>query len=86
MNVFPNVLKLAKAVPIHNKGDSDNPGSYMLYSVLGKIFEVIMKRQLGDYLNKDVILSSEQHEFGRGHLTVMAVAYGLPDGKNLQGV
>lgn len=42
--------------------------------VLGKIFEVIMKRQLGDYLKKDVILSSGQHEFGRGHLTVTAQA------------
>lgn len=33
-----------------------------------------MKRQLGDYLKKDVILSSGQHEFGRGHLTVTALA------------
>lgn len=33
-----------------------------------------MKIQLGDYLKKDVILSSGQHEFGRGHLTVMALA------------
>lgn len=33
-----------------------------------------MKRQLGDYLKKDVILSSGQHEFGRGHLTVTPLA------------
>lgn len=75
--MFPNVLKLAKAVPIYNKGDTDNPGSYRFIAilpVLGKIFEVIMKRQTVNYLEKEVILSSAQHGIKKGRSTVSALA------------
>lgn len=55
-------------LPTYNKGDPVNPGSYHPTDIdipsHGKFFEVIMKRQLVDFFQKEVILSSAQH--GKG--------------------
>lgn len=72
---IPKCLKAGKGSAYQQQGRFRQTRElHAILPVLGKIFEVIMKRQLGDYLKKDVILSSRQHEFGRGHLTVTPLA------------
>lgn len=85
VNVFPNFLKLAKAVPIYKKGDPDNPGSYRpiaIFPVLGKILEVIMKGQQVDYVEKDLVLCTAWVK----ERTLDSHSACLPAGKNLRDV
>src|SRR5436190_1432598 len=53
--IFPEALKVANTVPVYKKGNPCKLGNYMPISVIPvfkKIFETIIKRQLGDFFRR----------------------------------
>lgn len=74
--VFPNRLKLANIIPIHKSGSKTNISNYRPISILpvfSKIFEIIMKNFLMNYLNKRRILNNRQFGFRPGLNTFDAI-------------
>lgn len=74
--VFPDVLKIARIVPIFKKGSNNDVSSFRpiaLVPVLAKLFEVIMFRQLYDYFEMHRLLVPAQFGFRKGRSTVAAV-------------
>ena len=50
---FPNRLKVARVIPLFKKGSKTNPANYRpisILSVISKIAEKIMAKQMRDYL------------------------------------
>ena len=50
---FPNCLKVARVIPLFKKGSKTNPANYRpisILSVISKIAEKIMAKQMRDYL------------------------------------
>ena len=53
--IFPEKLKIAKVIPIHNKGSLDDISNYRPISLLpsiSKILEKLIFKRLSTYLNK----------------------------------
>ena len=76
--VFPDVLKIAKIIPLYKKGDPELFTNYRPISVLpffSKIFEKVVYNQLIAFLEKHQILYDFQFGFRRGYSTEMAVNY-----------
>ena len=74
--VFPDVLKVARVVPILKSGNSRIVGNYRLISILhtlSKIIEKIMKSRVSSYLKKEDIMSKEQYDFRSGLSTSDAI-------------
>ena len=74
--IFPEVLKIAKVIPIHKKGDKRNMNNYRpisLLPVLSKIFEKILNAQLTEHLDKYKIIDENQYGFRSGHSTEDAI-------------
>lgn len=74
--VFPDILKIAKVIPLFKKGDASLPGNYRPISIipiLGKIFEVLIKNRLVEYLNAIKFISEEQYGFQKGKSTIDAI-------------
>lgn len=74
--VFPDVLKVAKVVPVYKHGSSDDPGSFRPISLLpliGKVFEKLLKLQINDYLVESSILNVAQFGFRKGLSTTSAI-------------
>ena len=49
---FPNHLKQAYVIPIHKKGDCEDPNNYRPISItaaLAKIFEKVLREQMSNY-------------------------------------
>ena len=64
--VYPNVLKLARIVPIHKKGDKQDISNYRpisTISVISKIFECLMSDRVKEYLDKFSLISNSQFGF-----------------------
>ena len=64
--LFPNVLKLARVIPIFKKGNKNDTSNYRpisTISVFSKIFEYLMCNRLKKYLDKYSILNSFQFGF-----------------------
>ena len=62
---FPDLLKIARIVPVHKKGERTNLSNYRPISVLpiiSKIFERLMYIRLSEFLNRNNILVP--HQFG----------------------
>ena len=73
---FPNILKIAKVVPIHKDGPKDTPSNYRPISilpVLSKLIEKLTYDRLIKYLNKKSILSNSQFGFRSAHSTTHAI-------------
>jgi len=73
---FPNCLKTARVVPIFKSGDSKFPGNYRpisTLSVMSKIFEKLMQKQLSHFINSNNILSPVQFGFVRNSSTSDAI-------------
>jgi hypothetical protein len=61
--IFPDMLKVAKIIPIHKNGDQRIIANYRpisILSVFSKILEKIMYKRLISFLHKNNILSNEQ--------------------------
>ena len=73
---FPNALKLARVTPLHKSGSTNNPQNYRPISnlnVFSKIFELLMKEHLMNYLDTKNILNPSQFGFRRNHNTFQAL-------------
>ena len=65
LGLFPDLLKIARVVPAHKKGDRTNISNYRPFSVLpiiSKIFERLMFGRFTKFLNRNNILVP--HQFG----------------------
>jgi len=73
---FPICLKTARVVPIHKSGDKTLPSNYRpisTLSVLSKLFEKLMARQLIHFLKSHDILSTCQFGFKENSSTSDAI-------------
>ncbi|XP_054289739.1 uncharacterized protein LOC129005016 [Macrosteles quadrilineatus] len=73
---FPDVLKVARTIPIFKKGDPSDPSNYRPISILpvfSKVLETVMKRQLVKYFEDNNLLSDAQHGFRSGRSTTTAL-------------
>lgn len=73
---FPNAFKLSRCLPFHKKGDAslmENYRSICIIPIFGKIFEVIIRDRLSEYVENQRLLSPCQFGFRSQRSTVMAV-------------
>ena len=74
--VFPDTFKYSRVVPVFKKGDDSSPENYRPISIVpifGKIFEIILAKRLANYLESNLLLSSNQYGFRSGRSTTQAV-------------
>ena len=68
--VFPNILKIANAIPTHKKGDKLDCNNYRPVSLLSnnsKTFEKSMHIRLVNFLRKNKLLFCYQFGFRNGY-------------------
>ena len=73
--IFPDKLKIAKVIPLYNKGDHhllDNYRPISLLPVISKFFEKIVFKQTYKYFSTNKLLYSSQYGFRKGHSTDLA--------------
>lgn len=74
--IFPYKLKIARVVPIYKKEDRNHCENYRPISVLpviSKIFEVLIKTRLLNYIDKHTLINKHQHGFRKARSTVTAM-------------
>jgi len=74
--IFPEVLKIAKVIPIYKKGDKMNPNNYRpiaLLPVLSKVLEKVINTQLNRKLDEYHVIDDDQYGFRPNHSTEDAV-------------
>lgn len=74
---YPDVLKLARVIPVHKSGDKLDAGNYRAISLLptiNKIIERILYDQLVAFLEKNDLFDPHQYGFRKGRNTRDAVA------------
>ena len=74
---FPDLIIIAKVIPLHKGGElniSDNYRPISLLPVLSKVIEKIVYEQVVWHLDANSILFPKQFGFRRGHCTVDAVS------------
>lgn len=74
--VFPNILKIARIVPIHKKGEKTHVENYRpisLLSSLSKILERVMLNRMLSFITKNKILNKAQHGFRKNLSTKTAI-------------
>ena len=70
---FPDLMKLAKVIPVFKTGSKLSVTNYRpisLLSVFSKIFEKIVHQQLYDFLVKESVFYESQFGFQKGRSTV----------------
>jgi len=75
-NIYPDVLKIAKVVPIYKKGDNTNMNNYRpiaLLPVLSKVLEKVINDQITAKLDEMHLIDDNQYGFRAGHSTEDAV-------------
>ena len=75
-NVFPDCLKIARVIPIHKKGITNDIANYRPISVVpifSKVFEVALKGQMYSHLENSDLLHSAQFGFRQGMSTTTAL-------------
>ena len=73
---FPKSWKLAKIIPLLKKGDPLNPQNYRpvaLLSVLSKVLERVVFKQIVKYIDKNSLLHPSHHGSRAGHSTSTAI-------------
>ena len=73
---YPDLLKIAKVLPIFKKGDHSLTSNYRPISVIScinKIFERLIFNRIYKYLEKFNILYEFQYGFRQGHSTTHAL-------------
>ena len=69
---YPDVLKIAKVIPIYKKGENTDINNYRPISILthlNKIFETIICNQMKSFLNKHNAFYKYQYGFRENHST-----------------
>ena len=70
--IFPNVLKVARVIPIYKSGEKNIVSNYRPISTLhflGKVFEKVIFNRLSSFLNKYDLINCQQFGFRRGRST-----------------
>ena len=70
--VFPSSLKLAKVIPIHKKGDTQDSNNYRPMSLLSNLCKLIKKlilKRLYSFLHQNDCLFTYQFGFRNHHST-----------------
>ena len=76
-STFPDLLKIARVIPLYKKGDNallDNYRPISLLPAISKVFEKIIFLQLYDYFSDNFIFHPSQYGFRKGHSTEYAAA------------
>ena len=71
--IFPYDLKLAKVIPLHKKGSTDDPTNYRpisLLSIFSKIIEKLMHKRLYKFIEMHSSLNPLQFGFREKHSTL----------------
>ena len=74
--LFPDILKLAKVVPVFKSGNKCVVTNYRPISLLSsfsEIFEKLLHQRLDTFIRKHSVISSFQYGFRAGHSTKRAV-------------
>ncbi|XP_039287912.1 uncharacterized protein LOC120352226 [Nilaparvata lugens] len=74
--VFPQLLKMARTVPVYKKGDPTLIDSFRPISIVpvfAKVFETVMKEQIVVFFESNRLFSDLQHGFRRNKSTLTAV-------------
>ena len=72
----PDLLKIAKVIPVYKKGAKNSPGNYRpisLLSIYDKIIEKLVYKRLLNFLEQNKVLYNYQFGFRRNHSTSLAV-------------
>lgn len=70
--IFPDLLKIAKVIPIFKKGKNDLIDNYRPISLLpaiSKVFEKVMYHQVFDYFSSNNLFYPSQYGFRKNHST-----------------
>ena len=65
-HVFPETLKVAKVIPLYEKGDCEKPENYQpisLLSSISKVFEKLLYKKSSKFCKKHELISSDQYGF-----------------------
>ena len=74
---FPDILKLAKMIPVYKNDDPNDFSNYRpisLVSPIGKLVEIVLYNRMINYINKFDLLHQNQFGFRKKHKTVDALA------------
>ena len=74
--VFPDILKIARVVPLHKAGNRNDISNYRpisLLPVFSKIFEKLIHSRLLSFLDEHDVLYKKQFGFRRKHSTIHAL-------------
>lgn len=72
---FPDLLKIARVLPIFKEGNSNDPGNYRPISILpilSKIYEMVIRNRMMLYLEKINFINKDQYGFQRNANTTAA--------------
>ena len=75
-NTFPDVLKIAKVIPLFKKGDPTNLSNYRpisLLPVMSKVLEKVINKQITSKLDELHLIDDNQYGFRTAHSTEDAV-------------
>ena len=73
---FPNVFKTVKVIPIYKKGnraDYDNYRHISIVTIVSKVFEFILNKQIMIYFEQNTLFIERHFGFKYGHSTGDAV-------------
>ncbi len=74
--IFPDILKIAKVIPLYKTGDRNDVTNYRpisLLPVVSKIFEKLLHKRLLSFLDKHNVIYHKQFGFRKRHSTVHAL-------------
>ena len=74
--IFPNILKVAKVLPLHKGGSTEDLNNYRpisLLSIFDKIIEKIMHKRLYAFLESNKVLYDKQFGFRKNNSTTYAL-------------
>ncbi len=74
--IFPDVLKIARVIPLHKSGDKNDISNYRpisLLPVFSKIFEKLIHLRVSSFLEKHNVLYRKQFGFRKRHSTIHAL-------------
>ena len=76
--VVPHSFKLAAITPVFKSGDRTAPSNYhpiLLTSIISKVLERIIKKQVFSFIDKKGCLNSTQHGYGRSCLSALLIVF-----------